>query len=111
MINARWRFTDEAETVVCAEFEDGHYESHSIDADIIRAWLAKGNRPLPYEPPEVDARAEARAELSETDSEIARIAEDLIQTLISRGVIAESDITEQARDKLAKRVKLRSALK
>ena len=105
-----WRFTDELESVVCAEFEDGHYESHSIDADIIQAWLAKGNTPLPYEPPEVDARAEARAELAESDSDMARIAEDLIQTLISKGVIAESDIPAPAHDKMARRAKLRSRL-
>lgn len=105
-----WRFTDEAETVVYAEFEDGHYESHSIDSDIIRAWLAEGNRPRRYEPPEVDAQEEAKAELAETDSEMARVAEDLIQTLISKGVIAESDVPESARDKMARRAKLRSRL-
>lgn len=105
-----WRFTDSTNTVVYATFEDGHTESHLVTADCIQAWLAKGNTPLPYEPPEVDARVEAKAELSETDSEIARVAEDLIQTLISKGVIAESDIPESARDKMDRRAKLRARL-
>ena len=59
---------------------------------------------------EADALASAKAELRESDSDMARIAEDLIQTLVSRGVIAESDIPESAHDKMARRAKLRSSL-
>jgi hypothetical protein len=107
---ANWRYTDDTNTVVYAEFEDGHSESHLVTADCIQAWLAKGNTPLPYEPPEVDAQAEAKAELRESDSGMARVAEDLIQTLLSKGVIAESDIPAPARSKLDRRAELRSKL-
>ena len=105
-----WRFTSEDETSVYAAFEDGHCESHSIDADIIQAWLAEGNTPLPYEAPPVDLKAAARAELDATDAGMARIAEDLITALISKGVLAESDIPQPARSKLDRRAELRSKL-
>ena len=74
-------------------------------------WVSEGNRPRGYEPPGVDAQAEAKAELAETDSEIARITEDLINVMLTKGLITESDIPQSAHDKMAKRVKLRSALK
>jgi hypothetical protein len=41
---------------------------------------------------------------------MARVAEDLIQTLLSKGVIAESDIPAPARSKLDRRAELRSKL-
>ena len=59
---------------------------------------------------EADALASTKAELRESDSDMARIAEDLIQTLISKGVIAESDIPAPARDKMDRRAKLRARL-
>ena len=85
-------------------------DANNIDYHNYLTWLDEGNTPLPYEPPPVDLKAAARAELAETDSEIARVAEDLIQTLISKGVIAESDIPETAHDKMARRAELRSRL-
>ena len=59
---------------------------------------------------EADALASAKAELRESDSDMARIAEDLITALISKGVLAEADIPKSARDKMAKRSELRSKL-
>ena len=59
---------------------------------------------------EADALASAKAELRESDSDMARVAEDLIQTLLSKGVIAESDIPAPARDKMDRRAKLRARL-
>ena len=59
---------------------------------------------------EADALASAKAELRETDSDMARIAEDLITALISKGVLAESDIPQPARSKLDRRAELRSKL-
>ena len=58
---ANWRYTDDTNTVVYAEFEDGHSESHLVTADCIQAWLAKGNTPLPYEPDPEEARAALKA--------------------------------------------------
>jgi len=60
---------------------------------------------------EADALASVKAELRESDAGMARVAEDLITALISKGVIAESDIPAPARDKMDRRAKLRSALK
>ena len=59
---------------------------------------------------EADALASAKAELRESDSDMARIAEDLITALISKGVLAESDIPQPARSKLDRRAELRSKL-
>ena len=73
-------------------------------------WEAKGNTPLPYEPPAVDLKAAARAELDATDAGMARIAEDLIAALIDKGVIAEADLPQPARSRMAKRSELRSTL-
>ena len=59
---------------------------------------------------EADALASTKAELRESDSDMARIAEDLITALISKGVLAESDIPQSARSKLDRRAELRSKL-
>ena len=105
-----WRYADSTNAVVYAEFEDGHVESHLVTADCIQAWLDEGNTPLPYEPPIAEAKEQAKAELRESDADMARIAEDLIGALIGKGVIAESDIPQPARSKLARRAELRSKL-
>lgn len=73
-------------------------------------WLAEGNTPLPYEPPPVDAKEQAKAELCESDSDMARIAEDLLAALIGKGVLAEADLPQSARSRMAKRSELRSKL-
>ena len=80
-----------------------HYQEYLV-------WLAAGNTPLPYEPPVVDPKEQAKAELDATDKSMARIAEDLIAALIAKGLIAEADLPQSARDKLAKRSELRSKL-
>ena len=59
---------------------------------------------------EVGALASTKNELAATDAGMARVAEDLIQMLIYKGVITESDIPQSARDKMAKRAMLRSKL-
>lgn len=73
-------------------------------------WQAAGGQIAPYAPPVVDPKEQARADLVATDKEMARIAEDLIQTLISKDLITESDIPQSAHDKMARRAKLRSRL-
>lgn len=86
-------------------------DANNIDYHNYLTWVDEGNTPLPYEPPAVDTKEQAKAELRESDSDMARIAEDLITALISKGVLAESDIPQSAHDKMARRAKLRSALK
>jgi hypothetical protein len=61
---------------------------------------------------DLDAQAAAQraAELQATDSDMLRIAEDLIDTLISKGVITEADLPQAARNKLNNRKTKRAAL-
>ena len=110
MATTQWRYTDETQTVVEATFEDGRSESHLITADVIQAWIKAGNTPLPYEPPPVDLKAQARSDLAASDGDMARIAEDLIGVLIIKGVISEDDLPQPARSKLDRRAELRSKL-
>ena len=85
-------------------------DPNNLDYAEFLIWQAAGNTPLPYEPPPVDLKAAAQAELTATDGDMARIAEDLIGALIAKGVIAEDDLPQPARDKLARRSELRSKL-
>ena len=86
------------------------YDMGNIHYQEYLDWIAEGNTPLPYEPPVVDPKEQARADLAATDKEMARIAEDLIYALIAKGLIAEAGLPQPARDKLAKRSELRSKL-
>lgn len=54
--------------------------------------------------------AELEASLKATDADMPRIVEDLIDTLITKGIIVESDLPQAAQDKLANRKDKRSKL-
>lgn len=86
-------------------------DPNNLDFAAYLEWEAKGNTPLPYVQTPVDLKAAARAELATTDAGMARIAEDLIGALIAKGVIAEDDLPQPARDKLARRSELRAELR
>ena len=105
-----WRYANLEGSAVSAIFSDGHLESHSIMADSIQAWLAEGNTPLPYEPPPVDPKEQAKADLASTDKEMARIAEDLINVLLNKGLISTSELPGRAVSKLNDRANLRKLL-
>ena len=109
-MTTNWRYADETQSVVAAAFEDGHSESHLITADVIQAWIKAGNTPLPYEPPVIDPKEQAKAELAATDPEIARVGEDLIKLLISKGIISESDLPSKAFERIKQRAEWRAAL-
>ena len=85
-------------------------DANNIDYHNYLTWVDEGNTPRSYAPPAVDPKEQARADLAATDKEMARIAEDLIQTLISKDLITESDIPQSAHDKMARRAELRSRL-
>lgn len=75
------------------------------------AWLAaKGNTPLPYEPPTVDPKEQARVELAASDKAMARIVEDLISILTSKGIINMADLPVPVASKLSDRAALRKVL-
>ena len=108
MINAR--YADSNNTTVAWETPDGFHASSMSSARDVLDYLAAGGQIAPYAPPAVDPKEQAKAELDATDKSMARIAEDLIAALIAKGLIAEADLPQSARDKLAKRSELRSKL-
>ena len=108
MINVRYTTTDQ--TIVAWETLDGGQASALVSSSEVQEFILAGGQITPYSAPIIDPKVQAKAELAATDKEMARIAEDLIQTLISKGVIAESDIPAPARDKMDRRAKLRAGL-
>ena len=82
----------------------------NINYQAYLVWLDEGNTPQPYAPPVVDPKEQARADLAATDKEMARIAEDLINTLIAKGFITAQDLPKPAMDKLSDRTALRKTL-
>jgi hypothetical protein len=56
------------------------------------------------------AADQAKRDLAATDADMARVGEDLLSALVSKGVIAETDLPQAARDKIAERRTLRSKL-
>ena len=86
------------------------YDMGNIHYQEYLDWIAEGNTPLPYEPPVVGPKEQAMADLMATDKEMARIAEDLINTLIAKGVIAAQDLPKPAMSKIFDRAALRKVL-
>ena len=109
MINAR--YADSNNTIVAWETLDGGRASSMASARDVLDYLATGGQIAPYAPPVVDPKDQAKAELRESDSDMARIAEDLINVMLTKGLITESDIPQSAHDKMAIRSELRSKLK
>lgn len=108
MINAR--YADSNNTTVAWETPDGYRASSMASARDVLEYLAAGGQIAPYAPPAVDPAAQAKAELAESDSDMARIVEDLINVMLTKDLITESDIPQSAQDKMARRAKLRSRL-
>ena len=84
---------------------------NNIDYQEYLDWAAAGNTPPTYEPPVLDPKEQAKAELAASDKEMARIAEDLIDVLKTKGLIIDSDLPQAARDRLAMRKELRAQLR
>ncbi|WP_342618638.1 hypothetical protein [Rhodoferax sp. GW822-FHT02A01] len=61
--------------------------------------------------PEDPEAQQAEELLSQSDTAIARVLEDLIDVLITRGVIQFTDLPEAAQDKLLSRRQTRARLK
>lgn len=96
--------------IIAWETPEGFQASALATSSEVLEYIAAGGQIVPYDPPAVDPKEQAKAELRESDADMARIAEDLIGALIGKGVIAESDIPQPARSKLARRAELRSKL-
>ena len=74
-----------------------------------QTWLTEGsplNTPDPYDP-DVDLPME---ELFVREYRRARVCEDLIDVLITKGVIVMADLPQEAQDRLAEKKYLRSLL-
>ncbi len=56
------------------------------------------------------SRLETVDQISQTDKEMARVGEDLLNVLINKGVIALTDLPQTAQNKLSQRAVLRSKL-
>lgn len=76
-----------------------HDEHIAIDSPELLAYLAQS----PH-------REEAKILLSQSDSELVRVIEDLIYTLIDKKVILLTDLPYAAREKLSSREKIRDHL-
>jgi hypothetical protein len=61
--------------------------------------------------PEEPENQQAEELLSQSDTAIARVLEDLIDVLITRGVIQFTDLPDAAQDKLLSRRQTRARLK
>ena len=55
-------------------------------------------------------RKKLKTELAQSDSDMARLGEDLYAALVDTGVLKESDIPKSARDKMDARKALRDKL-
>ena len=108
MINAH--YVDADNTIVAWETPDGGHASSMSSARDVLDYLAAGGQIAPYAPPAVDPKEQARADLVATDKEMARIVEDLINVMLTKDLITESDIPQSVHDKMARRAKLRSRL-
>ncbi len=76
--------------------QSGHWESVPADSAEVQAFLG-------------DASSQVNS-LSESDAELARVLEDLIDVLITRGLIQFTDLPEAAQAKLMERRQTRSNL-
>lgn len=57
-----------------------------------------------------DLASQAKAALAATDQDMLRIVEDLLDVLMAKGLIAQEDLPQVVRDKLANRKAKRAAL-
>jgi hypothetical protein len=57
-----------------------------------------------------EASAQRLFELAETDRDMPRIVEDMWQVLVDKGLVADADLPQASRDKLANRKSKRAAL-
>ena len=108
MINVRYVTPDNS--IVAWITDTGAECSAMTTAAEVCEYLSSGGTIAPYTPPVINPKEQAKDELAATDKDLARIAEDLIGLLISKGVIAASDLPQPVRDKLDNRKELRSKL-
>ena len=89
------------------------FSSGNRDYQEYVGWLLAGNTPDPEFTAEeikqhtIDAK---KAEISNTDAGYIRVAEDLIDALVAKGVIALTDLPSTSRIKDAQRKALRAQL-
>ena len=101
-------YANKERTAVNWSDENGNQLSASVECPEVQSYLAKGGTIEPYPRLREDAREEVIGKLQSTNCHMARICEDLINILISKGVIAESDFVPIVRQRLKERVDLRT---
>ena len=108
MTNVRYITADNS---IVAWITDSGWEcSAPITAFEVCEYLNSGGVIAPYAPPVVDPKEQARADLAATDKEMARIAEDLINVLILKGLMTIDDLPRPVIAKLNDRANLRKVL-
>lgn len=105
------RYITPDNSIVAWRTDAGADCSALMTANEVCEYLNNGGSITPYAPPVVDPKELAMAELAATDKDLARIAEDLIGLLVSKGIISATDLPQLVRDKLDNRKELRSKLK
>jgi hypothetical protein len=97
---------DETTAVQGTETEVFIYVPDNTPESVITQITTIVNNHVPTLAPSV----EAKQQLAETDLDMVRIIEDLIKLLIAKGVIAETDLPQAARNKIQQRNNLRALL-
>lgn len=71
-----WRYTDADNRVVSRTLENGGMASCLVIAQEVQDWIAAGNKPIPYDPPKTDRRAEILGQLAAIDAKSIRPMRD-----------------------------------
>lgn len=84
-------------------------------SDIAAEWRGKGQLvDVPQRTPRSDGltwqQERAKQELASSDEELIRVIEDVVNTLVTKGVITMSDLPSAAADKLTARAQQRAGL-
>ncbi len=82
-------------------------EGFYIDKTYTQVWNVRKKTP---EELSIEATSLARNELNISDKDMARVNEDLVEVLITKGVLDMTDLPQTAQDKITKRKNLRSII-
>lgn len=87
--------------------QDITIKGFDIDETYTQVWNVREKTP---EELNIEALSLAKNELNASDKDMARVSEDLVEVLITKGVIEITDLPQTAQDKITKRKNLRSII-
>lgn len=100
-------YANKDKTVANWTEENGDQRSASVDCSEVQSYLAQGGTIEPYHRLREEAREEVIAKLQATNGNMARICEDLIGLLVSKGIISEAEFVPIVQERLKARSELR----